>query len=112
MYQLGPTTGMQVFLIYCTCAQPVCITLNIYMLFSFNTPASGTCTVTFTISVFCSVSPLATMYCLKESSLTVTEGAGVVEFTATRTGTVGQPDCINVTVVDISTQGRAPLCTH
>ena len=102
---------MQGFQIYSACAQPVlcnfeCIDIS----FPFNTPASGTCTKNFTI--FCSVSPLATMYCLKESSLTVTEGAGVVEFTATQTGTVGQADCINVTVVDISTQGRTPLCTQ
>ena len=86
-----------------------CITLNtvIHVSFSFNIPASGTCTITFTI--FCPVSPLATMYCLKESSLTVTEEAGIVEFTATRTGAVEQPDCINVTVMDITTQGRDSL---
>ena len=85
------------------------ITLNtvIHVSFSFNILASGTCTITFTI--FCPVSPLATMYCLKQSSLNVTEEAGIVEFTATRTGAVEQPDCINVTVVDITTQGRAPL---
>ena len=39
----------------------------------------------------------------------MTEGDGVVEFTATRTGTVGGAGCIGVAVVDISTQGRAPL---
>ena len=83
------------------------ITLNtvIHVSFSFNILASGTCTIT----IFCPVSPLATMYCLKESSLNVTEEAGIVVFTATRTGAVEQPDCINVTVVDITTQGRAPL---
>ena len=87
------------------------ITLNtvIHVSFSFNILASGTCTKTFPISIFCPVSPLATMYCLKESSLTVSEEAGVVMFTATRTGALGQAACINVTVMDITTQGRDSL---
>ena len=75
-------------------------------------PVDDTCCIIVTIST-CSplhlVSPSVTIYCVKESNLTVTEGDGALEFTATQTRTVGGAGCIGVTVMDISTQGRAPL---
>ena len=61
-------------------------------------------------TMYCPFSPSpAIIYCLSEPSLTVTEEAGIVEFTATRTGAVGQADCIRVIVMDITTQGKSPL---
>ena len=69
--------------------------------------------ITFTIfPPYSTLSLLQLSYHIKEPSLTVTEGAGVVEFNATRTGAVGQADCIGVTVVDITTQVRSPLFTQ